>query len=186
MGRRAMTAEQQEARGNPGHRPARQRTTLTAQVLTRPDWLTNEVAQQVWDKLGADEGSLYFLRQTDLNAFARYCTYMANWIEADEKLTALGSPVYETQSAHGNMLRVHPLSVVRSRLEDDLTKLESELGLNPSARLRIVQQLAARGAQGGLFDKPAAAQTEATDEVSPAPPDADDMDAIGGLNSRLN
>lgn len=188
MGRRAMTPEQKEARGNPGKRPI----VKTAKVgvirkaaLTRPDWLTDEIALQVWDQT---HEQLHYLRDSDVHVFGRYCVYMAGWIDATDKIRETGGSVYETSSAHvENMMRINPWFTVRSRLEDDLVKIEEKLGLTPLDRQRIIVQLAAAAQRpmGDLFNQ-AANDPDGGDEAPalPAAAVAEEVDTIGGLRNR--
>jgi P27 family predicted phage terminase small subunit len=96
---------------------------------------------------------LKFLRETDLSAFSRYCEHLARWWALTKELRKEGE-TYETQSAHGNMLRVNPKFVVRERIEKRLEPLEDRFGLTPGARMQIMQRLAVVPPLpvGGLFD----------------------------------
>lgn len=188
MGRKAMTPEQQAARGNPGKRPVRKRettkTVLRRIVLSRPTWLTDKLARRVWGQLHAH---LPFLRDSDVNAFGRYCQYLADWVTANKEI-ATGQMVYETSSAHvEGMLRINPWFTVRSRLEDDLVKLEEKIGMTPIDRQRIIVGLAA-GAGHPLGDMFAdrTAEDEGGGEGDGAKPAmaADAVETIGGLGMR--
>ncbi|RYE43620.1 MAG: P27 family phage terminase small subunit [Hyphomicrobiales bacterium] len=192
MGRKPMSPELKEARGNPGKRPVQKKSptpVMKRVALVRPAWLTDKFAKAVWDQL---QGSLHFLRQSDVNVFARYCVYLANWVDANKKIEATGGAVYETSSAHvEGMLRINPWFSVRSRLEDDLVKIEEKVGLTPLDRQKIIVSMAsAAGGRsiGDLFGGGAGAGDEpeapVPGEVAAAP--ADDMPTVGGLNSRLN
>lgn len=189
MGRKPMSPELKEARGNPGKRPVKKRetvkTVVTRIVLARPTWLTDKLARQVWDKLQA---SLHFLRQSDVQVFGRYCVYVADWVTANKEIEAAGM-VYETSSAHvEGMLRINPWFTVRSRLEDDLVKLEEKIGLTPLDRQRIMVGMAnAAGGRsigdlfgGGTGDE---AAQDAKGDTAPAaePPLPGEMATVGGL-----
>lgn len=189
MARRAMSPEQQKARGNPGKRPVKKRetvkTVLRQIVLARPSWLTDKLAQRVWSQLHAH---LPFLRDSDVNAFGRYCQYLADWVVAN-KAIAKDKMVYETSSAHvEGMLRINPWFTVRSRLEDDLVKLEEKIGMTPIDRQRIIVGLAAGAGMptGDLFgDRASDGDDDRGGEgaVPPAPV-TDTVATIGGLGGR--
>ncbi len=182
MGRRAQSPELKEARGNPGKRPIKKISTVVAHIkLQRPSWLTDALAKKVWDQL---LGSLHFLRESDGNVFGRYCVYLADWVTATKEIKASGGSVYTTSSQHvQDMLRINPWFTVRSRLEDDLVKLEEKLGLTPLDRQKIIANLAHAaqmptgdlwGAGDGVVDGGAQPATGAT-AASP------DIDTVGGL-----
>jgi P27 family predicted phage terminase small subunit len=187
-----MSIERQAARGNPSRRKPRQAATgqatlkaLKADKITRPAWLSGKMEKKIWD--GLREGvAAAFVRSSDVNAFGRYCVYMANWIEANGNLRETGSSVYETESHHVTMQRISPWFTIRSRLEDDLIKLESMLGLTPLDRMRILQQMSVQAALlpgAGLFESvdrgaaiPAGRSKKTATEIS----------AIGGLARTVN
>lgn len=91
-----------------------------------------------------------FLRATDFYAFKRYCMTMADWIAAAKKVKAHGA-VYETDTRHGRMQRIHPWFIVMERLEKRLQDLEDRFGMNPRARQQMLQQMASAGS-GLPFD----------------------------------
>jgi len=190
MGRKAMSPELQAARGNPGKRPVKKRTSAKAAIaqqiaLARPTWLTDAVARGVWDKLLPE---LHFLRDSDVHVFGRYCVYVADWVTATKEIKKTGGAVYETSSAHvEKMMRINPWFTARGRIEDDLVKLEEKLGLTPLDRQRIISNLAnaARLPSGDLFQggTEEGEGDEAGDQTAPVPAD---IDTIGGLSSKLN
>lgn len=192
MGRRAMSPELQEARGNPGKRVKRKvgavRRVATTAKIARPSWLTDALAKRVWDQLS---GTLQFLKPSDVQVFGRYCIYLANWVEADREIAKTGGSVYETSSAHvENMMRINPWFTVRSRLEDDLIKIEEKIGLTPLDRMKIMTGLATAAGrpQGDLFGGAGdgAAGREADEAAPEVPAPADDMPTIGALSRALN
>jgi P27 family predicted phage terminase small subunit len=198
-----MTPEEREARGNPGTRAgdvasvAAEETARSAALpphaVGRPSWLTDEVAGDVWDQLQSGDTALRFIRESDVNAFGRYCVYLADWVAANEELVKDGA-VYETSSAHvEKMKRINPWFIVRDRLEDNLQKLEPKFGLTPIDRQRLYAQLAAAaqlppgdlfGGGSGENDAPIAGEAP-PDPETPAEAARSDMQIIGGLN-RLN
>ncbi len=50
--------------------------------------------------------------------------------------------VYETNTRHGKMKRIHPLFAIQERLERRLLALEDRFGLSPQARQSIMLRLA--------------------------------------------
>lgn len=193
MGRRPVSPELQAARGNPGKRPIKKgaaRAVIERIQLQRPKWLSDRLARQVWGQLAP---SLHFLRQTDAQVFGRYCVYLSDWVTANKEIKASGGAVYVTSSQHvENMLRINPWFTVRSRLEDDLVKLEEKLGLTPLDRQKIMRDLAAAAQMpasdlfGGRGGDEGDGDDESPDVSAPTEP-ADAISTIGGLGGgRLN
>lgn len=160
-GPKPMSAAERSARGNPGKRKSKPDTTPPVRTISvgdskvqRPSWLTGELARKTWDQVAGDLIAAKFVRSTDVVALARYCQYVVDWIEANKVTSKMKVPVYETDTNHGKMLRIHPASIIRSRLEDDLVKLESVLGLTPRDRHQLMKDLAAQPQvpPGGMFN----------------------------------
>lgn len=153
-GRKSQPAAVKSAKGNPGRRaiPAEPEGKPTGRVAAAPRELGAE-AKKVWAQMAPELTRLKFLRETDLSAFARYCEHLARWWGLTKDLRKEGE-TYETQSAHGNMMRVNPKFMVRERIEKRLEPLEDRFGLTPGARMQIMQRLAVVTPVpvGGLFD----------------------------------
>lgn len=107
-----------------------------------PKWLKGAMAKAIWEQVQKDTSSIGLIKKLDGNALARYCRYMGDWVDIDRKLKALGNVVYETDTKHGKMQRIHPLFLARDRTESNLIKLEEQLGLTPRSRMAIIAHLA--------------------------------------------
>ena len=87
------------------------------------------------------------------------------------------------------MLRINPWFTVRSRLEDDLVKLEEKLGLTPLDRQRIIRDLAAAAQMpaGDLFGVRGDEGETIAGETPVPETKPEDLETIGGLSAaRLN
>jgi P27 family predicted phage terminase small subunit len=117
--------------------------------------------------MNRDMSSSNLIKKADGNAFGRYCAYMAEWVELDRKLREMGEVIYETDTRHGKMQRIHPLFNARDRTESNLIKLEEQLGLTPRARIAILAHLSGQQPSlPGLGDEPAiAAQRDEDDSI---------------------
>ena len=157
-GPKPMTAEEQKARGNPGKRSPSKKAAIAVgdSKIERPAFLKGRKAGAVWERIAGSLISANLVRSTDAVALARYCQYVVDWIEANDVVSKMKVPVYETDTNHGKMLRIHPAATIRGRLEDDLIKLEEKLGLTPADRHRLLQNMAAmpQVPPGGMFDPP--------------------------------
>lgn len=109
--------------------------------------VSNEIATAAWRAIVPQLSRLKLMRTTDREGMVRYCLRLADWYrvraELDRPLEEGGGEVYETETRHGNMRRINPLFMVRERLEKGLIEYEDRFGLNPVARQRILQAMAA-------------------------------------------
>jgi P27 family predicted phage terminase small subunit len=154
-GRKSDPQAVKDAKGNPGRRKRHEYAACESDngKISAHDRLSDR-ARKVWDTLSARLERLNFLRETDREVFARYCTYVAQWWDLTDEIKGAGL-TYWTESAHGKMRRVAPEFLVRERIENRLEALEDRLGLNPQARQQMLMRLANIQAlpPGGLFDK---------------------------------
>lgn len=150
-------------------------------VVQPPRWLEGAGLEE-WNRLAPTLQAAKLLTVADGNAFARYCRDLADWLKLRTEMDASGLS-YETKSAHGDMLRVHPNFLIAYRLQQSMLAIEDRFGLNPVERQRIFAERARSGTTGDLFDhaQPATATpaTERTRAVIAAPADED---PIGILN----
>lgn len=195
-GRRPQPAAIKRAKGNPGRRPIAEPVEQPAEVAVAPPaqapagrspavppaWLDtaaegseqaremSRLARAMWDKLQPVAAALNLVKDSDINAFARYCRYCAEWIFHTRTIDREGA-TYVTSSEHvETLIRPHPAVRFRKDVEHALKELEDRLGFTPAARLRLYQALAAQPPElkelpvGGRADEPA--------EEAPSPPPA--------------
>lgn len=190
-GRKAQPAELKRLKGNPGNRPIAAAPVEQPDDLTDvPAWLTtadlgtdaakriSALAVSIWRSLHGDLTKLKLLKSTDENAFGRYCRYMAEWIEHTRTIDRDGA-WYVTSSEHvGELRRPHPAVRFRKDVEQALKDLGESMGLTPSARQRIFQQLAAGPGPGAGNRQP-----DAPGRDQPLlPPSAGPVGFLGRLN----
>lgn len=179
-------AEEKRARGNPGKRKIVEApVSLVAphSTATAPKKLS-ALGRKVWDQLAPRLQEMRFLRESDTPAFARYCSDLAKWWECELDIRKRGL-TYTTSSKHvADFERVNPMFLVQERIERRLIAQEDRFGLSPSARQRLMLQLA--GTPGGLplgGGKPKDEESKPNDgalDLEPAAP------LIGGLNAASN
>jgi len=154
--------------GNPGRRPLNDAepkyATLTLEAA--PNDL-NEEGRRLWFALGNQLARIGLLQTVDTNIFWRYCDVFSRWLRISRYLeamvgspnnpTGIRQPVLEQVYRQGDrgglvpafnadgtpMLRVKfyrtlPEVAEYHRLSDTLRKLETELGLTPAARSKLV------------------------------------------------
>lgn len=137
------SAEEQDARGNPGHRatPLVAVEVLPPAAFTPPSYMT-PASRDVWNELAPGLIAMKLLRQTDSALFAMLCDSIAEAREAKAVLDEHGY-TYETQSEHSpRMVRVHPAYLVLDRARRIVLQYGGHFGLTPAARLTIMTQLA--------------------------------------------
>lgn len=140
MGRRPDPAGLQELKGNPGkRRKAAALPPAQAGTIAPPAKLTG-ASRDVWERLAPELVRMNFLRQTDAQAFARWCDAVVRYWKVSEELRKTGE-TYTSTSAHGELQRINPLFVVEERLAKRLESLEDRFGLNPAARQTIMLRL---------------------------------------------
>lgn len=102
-----------------------------------PKWLTRD-AKRMWWKLVPRLEACGLLTYIDGNVLARYCQLWSRWKKAEEFLDKFGS-TYPLKTSDGKVrcFMTFPDVHIASSLAAQLTRLEQELGLTPSARSRI-------------------------------------------------
>lgn len=146
-------------RGNPGKRKLQPEIAEISKpaspvsqsaYLAAPDFIADdEVATGLWRKFVAEYlPALPYIKPSDTLGLARWCKAMSQWVAVNTMLSN-EMIVYETESKHGKMLRMHPLFQAQGRLEDRLLKIEDRLGLNPMARQALLKGLSLSGFLAG-------------------------------------
>jgi P27 family predicted phage terminase small subunit len=121
---------------------------LAGQVrIDPPVWLKGD-GLKVWNKIAPRLAGMKLLSQTDAETFGRYCRNFARWLKLQKMVDSEGE-VYETESLHGKMKRLHPGFAAAVRLDRELQAAEANFGLNPAERQRIFAARAAAAAGGG-------------------------------------
>lgn len=92
----------------------------------------------MWDHLVPRLAGMGVLSAIDGNALARYCQLWSRWRKAEAFLRKHGE-VYPLKDEAGKVkyLQPFPQVSIAANLAQQLTKLEQEFGLTPSARTRI-------------------------------------------------
>lgn len=139
--------------GNPGNRPGDVQEG-DAPILPAPlDYVppapgfmeelggpTGEATRRAWHTLAPMLVDNRTLRESDLFSLARYCQYVAEWVELTQTLNTEGFTVVNT-TRNGETHAVHPAVAVRRTNEQSMANLERELGLAPESRLNLQKRL---------------------------------------------
>lgn len=142
-GRRPDAPALKELKGNPGKRRIVKASVAAApgELGPAPGTLKTAGAKRLWDEIGTELQRMNFLRASDRPAFARYCETLDRYWDVTQRM-GKGGETYMTESAHGSMLRIHPLFAVQERLAKRLEGLEDRFGLNPQARQQYLLRMA--------------------------------------------
>src|SRR6266404_4941253 len=102
-----------------------------------PDWLDTD-AKAMWDQLLPHLENMGVLSPIDGNALARYCRLWSRWRKAEAFIDQRGE-IYPLKDEGGQVkcFQQWPQVAIASKLALQLTRLEQEFGMTPSARSRI-------------------------------------------------
>jgi P27 family predicted phage terminase small subunit len=121
-----------------------------------PDWLDAD-ARSAWDHVVPMLVSMGVLTKIDGNALSRYCRLWSRWKNAEAFIDKHGM-AYPLKGEDGKVkcLQQFPQVAIAGKLSQQLTRLEQEFGMTPSARARIplsaANQGGARRAKSRYFD----------------------------------
>lgn len=102
-----------------------------------PDWLDAD-AKAMWKQLVPHLKVMGILTQIDGNALSRYCRLWTRWRKAEAFIDEKGD-MYPLRGDDGKVkcFQQWPQVAIAHRLAQQLTRLEQEFGMTPSARARI-------------------------------------------------
>ena len=103
----------------------------------RPEWLDDQ-AKAAWDELAPLLEAMGVLTRIDGNALARYCRLWSRWRKMEAFIEEKGE-MYPLRTEDGGVkcFQQWPQVAIANKLAQQLTRLEQEFGLTPSARTRI-------------------------------------------------
>ncbi len=103
----------------------------------RPDWLDDE-ARLAWDRVVPLLEGMGVLTRVDGNALARYCRLWSRWRKAESFIEEKGE-MYPLRDDKGGVkcFMQWPQVAIANKLAQQLTRLEQEFGMTPSARARL-------------------------------------------------
>ena len=115
----------------------------------QPDWLDDE-ARKMWDHLLPMLEGMGVLTRIDGNALARYCRLWSRWRKAEAFIDGKGE-MYPLKGDKGGVkcFMQWPQVAIAAKLAQQLTRLEQEFGMTPSARTRIQLAPNAQGTSRG-------------------------------------
>ena len=114
-----------------------------------PAWLPNE-AKTIWKALIPILAEMRVLTTADGFALSRFCTSYARW----QRLVLFLAENGETADDH-RVKRLRPEVRIASNLADQISRLEQQFGLTPSARASLRMELSKREEPDPLTDRKA-------------------------------
>lgn len=185
-GRKPDSPALQAVKGSPGKRARAARTITRTERLAAndplrpPTFLTAgkgdegfTLALKIWREQAPHLHRRNLLDRMDRYAFARWCVYQAEWIEATQTIKTEGVTRLVKTVGGDEMPRRHPAASHRDRIELAMGKLEASYGLTPADRYKVMRDQAANPL-GGLFDD----ETERGQGPS-APAPSGELDPVG-------
>jgi P27 family predicted phage terminase small subunit len=161
---RRRTAEENEARGNPGRRrkpiapteilpPAGTAPEIIAPAQYPAPLELSRDAKRIWERYAPDLARLKLLRRTDELTFGQFCEIVADAFKAKKTLDAEGY-TYESESAHGRLKRIHPAYIILDRSRRLVLQFAEQFGMTPAARAALMAKLANAPNAGEAFGDP--------------------------------
>ena len=131
--------------GNPGKRalqPAGEPDPKYLKDFTPPYFLTDEVALGFWDYLAPRFAEARLLCEVDVETFARYCKWLAEFWRSDGECSELtrapgGSDNLMVLVGEKGGRNYHPAYAVRNRAAEQCDRLAQQFGASPVARTKI-------------------------------------------------
>lgn len=185
-GRKPDSPALQAAKGSPGKRARAARTMARTERLAAndplrpPTFLTTgkgdaafTLALKIWREQAPHLHRRNLLDRMDRYAFARWCVYQAEWIEATQEIKRDGFSRMVKTGHDAEMPRLNPAAKHRATIEVAMGKLEASYGLTPADRYKVMRDQAANPL-GGLFEDEA---ERGQGPAAPAP--SGDVDPVG-------
>jgi len=133
MGRPPVPTALKILAGNPGKRPiSDHEPKLEIRAPECPEHL-DDVAKREWDRIVPILLRMRVLTEADQIALANMCQTYSTLIDAQKKLKQSGL-VYKTQSGY---VQANPLLAVVNKCIQVISRIQSEFGLTPAARVRL-------------------------------------------------
>ncbi len=120
--------------GNPGRRPLNPSEPAYPAGAGEPPAHFSEEARAEWDRVSRIMIASRVLTEADRAVLALYCSVWSKWVKADAMVARTG----EVLKARDGGLYQNPYLAVANRALEQLARLAAQLGLDPTARPRVV------------------------------------------------
>lgn len=133
-GRKPKPTETKREAGNPGRRPLNEREPVYPAGVGDPPAHFAEEAREEWVRISRLMMAGGVLTEGDRAVLSLYCSVWSKWLRADRMVTRTGEIL---KTADGGLYQ-NPYLAVANRALEQLSKLAAQLGLDPTARTRVV------------------------------------------------
>jgi P27 family predicted phage terminase small subunit len=133
--------------GNPGKRPLSSDPIRLPSFQVDPPEFLDDYGKAAWRQVVPVLVEKGMFTKLDHVALATWCAAYSQWRRAMEALEKVGADTYETVGKNGNMFRARPEVGIANEAIRTMTRVGSEFGFSPAARLRLRHV-----DQGDLFD----------------------------------
>lgn len=127
---------QQKLKGNPTKKSASEAKATSGKMRTKPPPYLSKEAKAIWNRILPAMKTAGIVEVVDENLFTRYCDQFARWKQVCKQMAKEPMTV-EVTTKYGSNIKKNPILQIEKELSDSLGKLESSLGLSPSARARL-------------------------------------------------
>lgn len=135
-GRKPTPRSVRELRGNPGRRPLPEGEPRPPVALPdKPEWLDDDASAE-WDRVVPQLTTLGILTELDRAVLVAYVTAWSDLCELRRQIRETG---WTIPTGDGESQKRNPLASSLREAYERLRSAGSELGLTPSARIRLAQ-----------------------------------------------
>jgi len=133
-GRKPKPTAAKALAGNPGRRPLNRAEPVYPPGVGEPPAHFSEEARAEWARVSRLMAATGALTEADRAVLALYCSVWSKWVKADAMVARTG----EVLKAQDGGLYQNPYLSVANRALEQLARLAAQLGLDPTARPRVV------------------------------------------------
>lgn len=133
-GRKPKPTETKREAGNPGRRPLNENEPIYPAGVGDPPGHFSEEAREEWIRISRLMMASGVLTEGDRAVLSLYCSVWSKWLRADRMVARTGEVL---KTPDGGMYQ-NPYLAVANRAAEQLSKLAAQLGLDPTARTRVV------------------------------------------------
>jgi P27 family predicted phage terminase small subunit len=138
-GRKPEPTALRRLRGNPGKRPLPAGEPKPASDLPEPPAFLGTIALEEWHRVVYEMHRIGVLTGVDQTVLAAYCAVYERWVTAEKGITTL-----TIIGAMGSLI-THPNITIAHKALDTMYKYMQDLGLTPSARVKLATGVPTEG-----------------------------------------
>jgi len=94
----------------------------------------NAVAKREWKRVTKELNAIGLISNLDRSMLAGYCTAWARFVEAEQAMQKIGSPLIKTSAGY---IQLSPYLTIANRALDQIRRFGASLGLSPADRVGL-------------------------------------------------